>query len=196
LLLSEFLELESNQFTGEIPVELYMAKLITLRLTENQLKGTIRTEIGAMTVLTAFTVGSSLMSGGIPDELYFVDTLEILDLHNASFSGPLSENGFANLTSLNRLEMQDNDFTGQIPIASILLMEDLERLQLKGNDQLSGTIPEELCLNRGTRPTELGVLTVGCNVPCFILNCDDTVLGEACYSITDGCCDDNPECPT
>jgi hypothetical protein len=171
--------LESNQFTGEIPVELYMAKLITLRLTENQWEGTIRTEIGAMTVLTAYTVGSSLMSGGIPDELYFVNTLEILDLHNAYFSGPLSENGFANLTSLNRLEVQDNDFTGQIPIASILLMEDLERLQLQGNDQLSGSIPKELCVTRGTRPNELGEFSVGCNVPCFI----------------DYCCDFNPECP-
>jgi hypothetical protein len=172
--------LESNQFTGEIPVELYMAKLITLRLTDNQWKGTIRTEIGAMTFLTVFTVGSSLMSGGIPDELYFVNTLEILDLHNASFSGPLSENGFANLTSLIHLEVQDNDFTGEIPIASFLLMEDLERLKLEGNDQLSGLISEELCATHGTKPTELGELSVGCNVPCF----------------KGGCCDANPECPT
>jgi hypothetical protein len=196
LLLSDFLELESNQFTGEIPVELYMAKFITLRLMDNQLKGTIHTEIGAMTNLTEITLGSSLMSGGIPNELYFVRTLEILDLHNASFSGPLSEIGFANLTSLTRLELHDNDFAGQIPIVSILFMEVLERLQLEGNDQLSGSIPEEICLTRGTSPTELGFLSVGCNVSCFIPYCNEAILGEACFSFTDGCCDVNPECHT
>jgi hypothetical protein len=94
------------------------------------------------------------------------------------------------------LEVQDNDFTGEIPIASILLMEDLERLQLEGNNQLSGLIPKELCDTCGARPTELGILTVGCNVSCFIPYCNEAILGEACFSFTYGCCDVNRECLT
>jgi LRR receptor-like serine/threonine-protein kinase FLS2 len=163
--------------TGEIPLELYSPNLLKLRLTENQWKGTIPPKIAGMVSLTDYTVGSSQMSGPIPSELFTIQTLEVLDLHNASFSGPLSEAGFSNLTSLVRWEVQDNDFTGAIPFSATLLMANLERFQVQGNDQLTGTVPSAFCALRGTKPTEIQVVFVGCNVQC-----------------NPGCCDANPAC--
>lgn len=174
---TEFLDLESNHITGEIPLEFYSSNLLKLRLTDNPLKGSIPANIAGMVNLTEFTVGSSDMSGPIPSELFTLQTLKVLDLHNASFTGPLSETGFSNLTSLVYWEVQDNDFTGAIPFAATLLMTNLERFQVQGNDQLTGTVPEEFCDTRGTKPTELQVVFVGCNVQC-----------------KPGCCDKNPAC--
>lgn len=169
--------MEYNRITGEIPEELYSPNLLKLRLTENQLKGTIPPKIAVMVNLTDYTVGSSAMSGPIPSQLFSIQTLEVLDLHNASFFGPLSEAGFSNLTALVRWEVQDNDFTGSIPFSATLLMGNLERFQIQGNDKLTGSVPDAFCALRGTAPTELQVVFVGCNVQC-----------------EPGCCDTNPEC--
>jgi LRR receptor-like serine/threonine-protein kinase FLS2 len=164
--LLEYLDIETNHLTGQIPVELYNPKFFTLRMTENLLKGSINTLIGTMMNLTDFTIGSSLVTGMIPKELFYVTTLRILDLHNASFSGPLLGSGFANLTELKRFEVQDNDFTGTIPIDAIAMMSNLERLRIQGNDQLTGTISEAVCGLRGTTPNTLQILNANCDIQC------------------------------
>jgi hypothetical protein len=179
LLLStlEFLDLENNAMTGEIPLELYNPNLIKLRLMGNQWKGTIPAKIAVMVNLTDYTVGSSEMSGPIPSGFFTIQSLKVLDLHNASFSGPLPEAGFSNLTSLVRWEVQDNDFSGSIPFSATLLMANLERFKVQGNNKLTGSVPEAFCDLRGTAPTELQVVFVGCNIQC-----------------KPGCCDANSEC--
>jgi hypothetical protein len=147
-------------------------------MTNNVLAGKISTLIGEMRNLTEFTIGSSLMSGSIPTELYQVTTLKVLDLHNSSFTGPLPESGFGNLTALRRFEVYMNDFTGTIPSIAIANMMDLEYLRLQDNDQLTGSITEEICAMRGTAPNQLQILIVGCNIDCYL-----------------GCCNDNEKCP-
>ena len=49
-----------------------------------------------------------------------------------------------------------------------------EELKLQGN-RLTGSIPDEICFERGTGNGEIGVLTVGCDIYCT-------------------CCDPLPEC--
>jgi hypothetical protein len=164
---SEFVDIETNRLTGEIPNELYKPQFVTLRMSDNALQGSINTLIGSMMNLTDYTVGASLFKGTIPKELFYVTTLRILDLHNASFSGPLLESGFANLTELKRLEVQYNDFTGSIPIGAIEMMSNLERLQLQGNDKLTGTISDAVCSARGTKPNTLQILNVDCDIQCI-----------------------------
>ena len=150
--------MEQNQLSGEIPVELYNPNIIRLRLTENNIKGTIRTEIGTMSNLTDYTVGSSKMSAIIPSELSNVSNLKVLDLQNASFTGPLPEITFQNLTQLLIFEVSDNDFTGPIPVDAIMKMTNLERLELDGNEKLTGTLPESICDVRGFDAFELQIL--------------------------------------
>ena len=120
------------------------------------------------------------MYGIIPTELFQLTALTILDLHNSSFSGPLSESGFAKLLNLRQFEVHGNDFTGTIPSMAIAKMTNLERLQLQENDLLTGSITDEICKLRGTTPNDLQILIVGCKVKCGVLIKD--------------CCDDNPEC--
>jgi hypothetical protein len=64
-----------------------------------------------------------------------------------------------------------------IPTVAIAMMSNLERLQLQGNEKLTGTVTSEICDLRGTIPNSLQVLMVGCNNVC-------------------ACCDDNPKCDT
>lgn len=142
-------------------------------MTNNVLAGKISTLIGQMRNLTEFTIGSSLMSGSIPTELYQVTTLKVLDLHNSSFTGPLPESGLGNLTGLREFEVNMNDLTGTIPTIAIANMVDLERLQLQDNDRLTGYITEEICEMRGKAPKTIQVLVVGCNIPCFFDGCCD-----------------------
>lgn len=156
---------------------MYDETFISLRMANNVLEGTISTLIGTMLNLTEFTIGSSLMKGSIPTEMYQLTALKILDLHNSSFTGPLPESGFGNLINLRQFEVHGNDFTGTIPNISIASMTNLERLQLQDNDRLTGLITEEICSMRGTNPNAIQILVVGCNIECFA-----------------GCCDDNPEC--
>ena len=169
-------------------MEIYNEKFISLRMTNNAFNGTISTLIGTMLNLTDFTIGSSLMNGTIPTELFQLTALKILDLHNSSFSGPLSEPGFAKLLNLHRFEVHGNEFTGTIPTMAIAKMTNLERLQLQENDLLTGSITDEICKLRGPTPTskDLQVLIVGCNVKCDVLLNSKTLI----------CCDDNPGCPT
>jgi hypothetical protein len=117
------------------------------------------------------------MKGSLPTEFYQLTALVILDLHNSSFTGPLSESGFGNLSKLRRFEVHGNDFTGSIPTMAITNMTNLERLQLQDNDRLTGSITEDICDMRGTNPFTVQVLVVGCNVECYA-----------------NCCDDNPAC--
>lgn len=173
----EFFDVGDNQLTGKIPVELYNSKFVTLRMTNNVLEGSISTLIGTMFDLTDFTVGSSKMTGLIPTELYKVTKLKVLDLHNSSFTGPLSESGFSNFTDLRQFEVHGNDFSGSIPTVAIAKMTNLEVLTLQDNDKLTGNITDEICSLRGTTPTSLQSLMVGCNNVC-----------------AQGCCDKNPKC--
>lgn len=142
-------------------------------MTNNVLAGKISTLIGQMRNLTEFTIGSSLMSGSIPTELYQVTTLKVLDLHNSSFTGPLPESGFGNLTGLRHFEVYMNDFTGSIPSTAIANMTNLERLQLQDNDKLTGNITKEICDMRGKAPNTVQTLNVGCNIGCYRDCCDD-----------------------
>ena len=147
------------------------ARVLSLDLYDNSLRGTIPTEIGNLAFLEGIDLYSNRLTGTIPTEIGNATALERLDLLLNFLTGTIpTEIGY--LTSLERLDADDNDLTGTIP-TEIGNMDSLEVLYLHSN-VLTGTIPTEignvdtlevfyadynLQLN-GTIPTEIGNLKV------------------------------------
>lgn len=123
-----YLDLESNQLTGEIPPEIgKLINLIYLDLGGNQLTGEIPSEIGKLTNLTGLYLYDNELTGVIPSEI-------------------------GNLNNLIYLRLSSNELSGSIP-SEIGNLANLQGLNLHSN-QLSGLIPEEIC-NQGANSPSL-----------------------------------------
>jgi Leucine-rich repeat (LRR) protein len=170
-----YLDLSDNELAGEIPSALYNPYFVAFLVRGNSLSGSLASEIGLMTDLQELNVGDSEMQGEIPTQLFDLMNLKTLQLNDANFSGPLSNDGFLKLApKLEVLWLQGNKFEGLIPIGAIDVMYNLRELRLEGNNLLNGTITESVCSARGTAPTELTVLTVDCGkIKCFEEGCCD-----------------------
>lgn len=165
--------MSSNNLYGEIPVSLYNAGLDTLSLSGNKLEGKIRTEIGLMVNLTQFSIGGSgKLTGTLPMELFTLRELKVLKLNDASFSGPLRDDDFRNLTMLEDLWLHNNQFTGTIPVSALESMSNLESLFAYGNPGLTGSVTEALCNARGTGMHQLAYLRFDCGITCWKNCCD------------------------
>jgi hypothetical protein len=122
-----YLDLKSNQLTGEIPPEIgKLTNLIYLDLGSNQLTGEIPTEIGKLTNLTGLLLYDNELTGVIPSEI-------------------------GNLTNLIYLMLSSNEFSDSIP-PEIGNLANLQGLNLHSN-QLSGLIPDEICNQGASSPS-------------------------------------------
>ena len=134
--------LSENNLAGSIPSELgRISSLTILHLDDNQLSGQIPEELGNLSNLTEMKLNRNELSGGIPAELGSVANLEELALGGNQLSGEIpSELG--NLSNLTGLYLWGNELSGQIP-EELGNLANLERVFLDGN-QLMGEIPSEL----------------------------------------------------
>lgn len=144
-------------------------RVVELDLSENELDGTIPSELGALTNLEKLNFSKNQLRGTIPPELGNLTNLRFLDLYEIRLSGPIPPE-FGDLTKLEALALFKNNLRGTIP-SDLANLINLGWLLLWGN-QLDGTIPSELgrltnlrwlylSNNRlsGTIPSELGNLT-------------------------------------
>ena len=148
----------------------------------NELTGTIPTDLGDLSNLTALNLGNNNLTnlttlslwrngltGSIPGELGGMTSLQHLYLSDNELTGTIPA-ALAGMTSLQHLYLNDNELTGTIP-AALAGMTSLQHLYLNDNE-LTGSIPASLGdlsnLTRlylygneltGTIPTDLGDLT-------------------------------------
>ncbi len=113
----------------------------SLDLNNNQLTGTIPTELALLTGLEWLGLPRNQLTGPIPAELGRLTNLEVLGLDGNQLTGTIPPQ-LSNLTSLRWLALHNNQLTGSIP-AELGGLSDLEVLGLDGN-QLTGTIPPQL----------------------------------------------------
>ena len=146
------LGLDNNQLSGTLPTELGGMDLWhALMLNSNEFSGTIPTEYGLFQNLpVAFNLHDNpSLTGTIPTELGQLTDVYNFQIHNDNLSGSLpSELG--NLSSLGLLLLANNSFTGTIPNEMNNLWMSLYHVNLAGNPSLSGMIPEALCNIEGT----------------------------------------------
>ncbi len=136
------LELHNNNLIGSIPTELgNLTNLENLSLNNNELSGSIPTELGNLTNLERLFLYINALSGSIPTELGNLTNLENLSLNNNELSGSIPTE-LGNLTNLENLWLNNNELSGSIPI-ELGNLTNLENLFLH-NNALSGSIPTEL----------------------------------------------------
>jgi Leucine-rich repeat (LRR) protein len=128
----------------------------------------VRFDSSAPRRVTEINLGSTLLSGSIPQELGQLASLQTLQLEENQLSGSIRKE-LGQLASLRWLRLNNNQLSGSIP-QELGQLASLQILQLD-NNQLSGSIPQELgqlaslrrlCLNNnqlsGSIPQELGRL--------------------------------------
>lgn len=136
------LALDDNNLDGTLPTEIGdLSALRGLILGGNELKGGLPAQLGDLTELEALILRDNEFSGSIPVELGSLTKLFELNLAINSLTGGIPTELGA-LTMLETLSLNSNDLTGEIPVA-LASLTNLNGLGL-GSNSLSGTIPDEL----------------------------------------------------
>ncbi|CAI0403440.1 unnamed protein product [Linum tenue] len=105
----------NNQLEGILPREIWKAgSLQRLVLNNNQLRGTIPKEIGNLTALSVLNLNSNFLEGSIPFELGNCGSLTTLDLGNNRLNGSIPDQ-LADLGQLQCLVLSHNNLSGPIP---------------------------------------------------------------------------------
>ncbi|GJU65864.1 receptor-like protein kinase HSL1 [Tanacetum coccineum] len=133
-------EVSENNFTGNLPENLcYNRELEGLIVYTNNLSGEIPKSLGTCNSLKSFWVTGNNFSGVIPDGLWKAYRLETMIINANSFSGELPRELAPNLS---RLEISNNQFSGQIP-TSVSSWTTLSVFKASDNI-LDGEIPQDL----------------------------------------------------
>lgn len=134
--------LENNQLRGTIPSQLSdLSELRILNLSINELRDPIPPEFSDLTHLQALGLANNQLNGTIPVELSTLSNLTNLSLDNNQLSGMIPPE-LGQLSNLTDLWLSDNQLNGGIP-AELGQLSNLRILALSRNP-LGGTIPAQL----------------------------------------------------
>ncbi|KAJ6429970.1 hypothetical protein OIU84_021391 [Salix udensis] len=162
----EFLDLNSNDFSGSIPPSINLPSIIFLDISSNYLNGSLPTHIcqnssriqalglavnyfsgtlspglGSCTTLEHLCLGMNDLTGGISEDIFQLQKLKLLGLQDNKLSGNLSA-GISKLRSLERLDISSNGFSGTIPDVFHSLSK--FKFFLGHSNDFVGTIPHSL----------------------------------------------------
>lgn len=109
------LNLSNNQLSGSIPTEIRgLSNLVTLNLSNNNISGTIPTAIGQLAALEMLDLQHNNIVGQIPTVIGYLPNLTSLSLGHNQLEGLLPQ-ALTNLSKLDILLLNDNQFEGCIP---------------------------------------------------------------------------------
>ena len=136
------LEMTDNDLSGSLPSELgELTRLRFLRLPSNKLTGPIPGELGLLPDLWVISLSQNNLSGSIPPELGQAATLFTIQLNYNQLTGEIPAE-LGQLPRLDNLQLNDNQLTGRIP-PELGRLTGLRSLFLDYN-MLSGSIPPTL----------------------------------------------------
>ncbi|KAL5703333.1 non-specific serine/threonine protein kinase [Ranunculus cassubicifolius] len=132
-----------NNLGGQLPnsVANLSVNLNKLYLYQNDISGTIPSDIGKLVNLIVFAVDSNSLTGPIPKSIGMLQNLQGMALSANRFSGHIPFS-VGNMTSLFGLYIQDTNLGGTI-VSSFANCKSLQKLYLDGN-RLIGNIPAQL----------------------------------------------------
>ncbi|WP_086031728.1 immunoglobulin domain-containing protein, partial [Tenacibaculum holothuriorum] len=122
-------------------VRLENNRVVELWLSDNNIVGTIPTEISELSEIKILDISLNELSGIIPDELFNLTNLTHLVIGANKLSGEISPNISA-LSNLKEISLNKNQLTGVIPV-ELGALTNLTSLNLSEN-LLTGEIPGEL----------------------------------------------------
>ncbi|XP_077225758.1 receptor kinase-like protein Xa21 [Tasmannia lanceolata] len=115
------IDLSYNEFTGKIPIQLStLPKLFGLSLGPNNLTGSIPPQLGNVSSLMFLNLRENSLVGHIPDDLARINHLKLIILSSNLLSGANQftgriPNSLSNVSSLEWLEMEENQFSRPVP---------------------------------------------------------------------------------
>jgi len=144
------LHMKHSNIIGSIPTELgNLIKLEDLNLYGNELTGTLPMELGLLSNLKTLDLSENSFSGNLSNELVNKwKSMIKLHIHssgdNTGFTGPLP--AMNELPKLTDLSLDNNQFTGEIPVNFVTAIEDknLVITVTLNDNKLIGTIPGSL----------------------------------------------------
>jgi len=111
------LDLSSSglSLAGTIPGTTFgeMTDLVTFKMFENSLTGSIPSEIGKLKKLEEFDVGTNSLTGSLPTELGLCSSLKDINIDQNKFRGTVPTE-LLNIRHLDKLFLSQNAITGQI----------------------------------------------------------------------------------
>lgn len=141
-------EVSGNALTGAISAAALCREspnLKILRLSMNRLDGLFPTGFSRCGSLAELALdGNGAIHGSLPEDLFKLESLQTLILHGNSLSGAVSPL-LRRLTSLVRLDISFNGFSGELPEAFDGMAGTLQELSAAGN-LVSGQLPATLSL--------------------------------------------------
>jgi len=136
------IDLADNNVTGTIPSEIGdLTDLLFLKMGNNPLGGTLPSQIGSCTNLYAIQIFNTNLEGAIPPEIGNLENLNTIQLYNNQLSDSIPA-AIGDLDNIVWIELYRNNLTGPIP-AAIGNLTGLTTLNLERND-LSGSIPSQI----------------------------------------------------
>lgn len=148
------LALNENNLRGTLPSELFrLTTLERLVLHDNHLSGEISPEIGRLRALTHLELNDNAFSGSIPTTLGDLTELDWLDLTTNRLTGSIPDS-LRNLKKLTAFYLGYNEFSGEIP-SWIGELTALTVIYFPGN-QFTGVIPPAIGQLANLRALYLG----------------------------------------
>jgi Leucine-rich repeat (LRR) protein len=134
--------------------------LVQFGAAQNMLEGTLSADFWLHKNLQGLAVNDNNLYGTIPTEIISAESLTNLDLANNHFSGNLGMVFTAPLRNLTYINLANNSFEGQIPDT----LFDSAQLQVvvMNSNCFSGTIPENMCSAIGLQTIIMDSLSSGC----------------------------------
>ncbi|CAL2264023.1 unnamed protein product [Prunus armeniaca] len=133
--------LQVNHLTGEIPPSLgNLSSLGVLAAYQNNLVGSIPTSLGQLKNLTFLSLGSNNLSGTIPPSIYNLSALYTFNVNFNQFQGRLPSDFGKTLPNLQKFSIAFNQFFGSLPL-SLSNTTSLQLLEIQHNN-LTGQMPD------------------------------------------------------
>jgi len=133
----DLLDFSYNRINGSLPSSiLASAGLVFLRLSHNQIQGTIP-DFGNMINLWELHLDHNQLTGSIPASIAKATALDTLDLSSNSLTS-IASAGISNLSQMISLDLSSNSFVGSFP--DLPNLRDLFDLNLADNN-FSGFLP-------------------------------------------------------
>jgi len=160
----------SNQLNGTIPEEIVGCwSLAELYLGENRLTGSIPWHLGLLHgSLMQLHLQSNAFSSSIPTRLGLLTGLQWLDLGDNGITGEIPLQ-LGDMVALQNLQLENNALQGPLPSNSLAALDQVSRVWLYGNPDLSGTTPESWCSVVSDGTGTIGTVDIK-------VNCDGSVV--------------------
>ncbi|ORX92394.1 L domain-like protein [Neocallimastix californiae] len=120
-------------------IECSSDRITKIDLRENGFKGSISSEIGALSELNHLYFYTNQLKGSIPDCIGELTNINELCLDNNKLEGNIPSS-IGNLSNLKLLDVEKNQLSGIIP-ESFSKLKNIEKINLQGNSGLIGNLP-------------------------------------------------------